>query len=369
MKNLPLYIIATLGIAACLNAQPKISEDEKAIWNTEYRWTQALIKGDAKTRGEIETKNYSLTEPGGDINSREDGIEELTSGRMVYKTLSMHEQSLKLYGSTAIVTGRLAVSVIADGGPLEGVFSFTDTLIKENGVWKKAASHVSQIGATSKLATEPVPREGKWVKRHEGFVKIAATEKCDILFLGDSITDNWRLAGRGAEVLKKHWPTTAIVNLGISGDRTQHVLWRLQNGEIGNLHPKVIMLMIGTNNLGLERDYITSRTTPAEAAEGVKAILALLRSKFPVTKILLLAVFPRSHLPTDDVRLQVNELNKYLVSYADNKSVFYLDIGNGFLTKDGVLEPSIMPDYLHPNAAGYEIWAKAVEGPLAQLAK
>lgn len=369
MKNLPRYIIATLGIAVSLNAQTKISEDEKAIWNTEYRWTQALIKGDAKTRGEIETKNYSLTEPGGDINSREDDIEELTSGRMVYKSLSMHEQSLKLYGNAAVITGRLAVSVTADGGPLEGVFAFTDTLVKENGVWKKAATHVSQIGATSKLALEPVPREGKWIKRHEGFVKIAASEPCDILFLGDSITDFWRQTGRGAEVLKKHWPSQTIVNLGISGDRTQHVIWRLQNGELGNLHPKVIMLMIGTNNLGLERDYITPRTTPAEAAEGVKTILSILRTKLPLSKILLLGVFPRSHLPTDDVRLQVNELNKYLITYADNKSVFYLDIGSNFLTKDGILEPSIMPDYLHPNAQGYEIWAKAVEGPLAQLAK
>ena len=366
--DLPLTLIA-LTACSLLQGQPVVPENEKSIWDTEYKWTQASLKGDAKLRSEIELKGYSLTELNGDVKTREDEIEELTSGRIVYKSFSSHELSLKNFENTAIITGRIAAQLVVDGKPLEGIFAFTDTLIKTNGVWKKAATHLSQIGTSSKLALEPVPREAKWVRRHESFVKLANKENPEIMFLGDSITDLWRNPDRGATVLKKHWPDTSIINLGISGDRTQHVLWRLINGEIGNQHPKAIMLMIGTNNLGIERDGITPRNTPEETAEGIKAIVELLRSKLPQSKILLLAVFPRSHLPTDEIRLQVNEVNKQISKLADDKFVTYLDIGSLFLTQDAVLDKSMMADYLHPTTAGYEIWAKAVEGKLAELIK
>jgi beta-glucosidase len=145
------------------------------------------------------------------------------------------------------------------------------------------------------------------------------------------------------------------------------VLWRLDHGEVDGLHPKVVVLMIGTNNTGFERDGFTRRNSPAEAAEGVKAIVDDLRRKLPEARILLLAVFPRSHLPTDPARREVAAINQRIAGLDDGRHVRYLDIGSRFLTADGTLEPEIMPDYLHPSPHGYEIWAQAMQPTLDDL--
>ena len=148
-------------------------------------------------------------------------------------------------------------------------------------------------------ATNPVPRDANWVKRHDGFVEEAKAKKdqVDLLFLGDSITDGWR--SRGKEVWEKYYGPRHAHNLGIGGDRTQHVLWRLQNGEVDGLKPKVTVLLIGINNTPNERDG-TPRNTAPEVIEGVTAVVKEIRERLPKTKILLLAVFPyktkrRSH--------------------------------------------------------------------------
>ena len=223
-------------------------------------------------------------------------------------------------------------------------------------------------------ALKPEPREAGWVKRHEGFVELAKKGDVDVLFLGDSITDFWRREQTdkqvgGKKVFDANFSHLRTANFGISGDRTQHVLWRLQNGELNGIHPKVVVLMIGTNNIGFERDGTTPRNTSAEAAEGVTAIVQLLRAQLPKTKILLLAVFPRSANPTDPVLVHVNEINARIVKLADGKNVRFLDLGPQFLAADGTLPKDIMPDLLHPNEKGYEIWAAAIKQPLADLLK
>ena len=223
-------------------------------------------------------------------------------------------------------------------------------------------------------AVRPEPRDANWVKRHEGFVAIAKQGGVDVLFLGDSITDFWRREQTekqvgGKKVWDANFASLHAANFGISGDRTQHVLWRLQNGELDGIHPKALVLMISTNNAGFERDGTTPRNTPAEAAAGVALILEKLRAKLPDTKILLLAVFPRAEKPTDPLRLQVNEINARIAKLADGKAVRFLDIGPKFLAADGTLPKDIMPDFLHPNEKGYEIWAAAIREPLAALLK
>jgi lysophospholipase L1-like esterase len=219
-------------------------------------------------------------------------------------------------------------------------------------------------------AIEPVPREPNWVKRHEGFVEIARKGDVDVLFLGDSITDFWRrddVKSGGKKVWDANFASYKTANFGISGDRTQHVLWRLQNGELDGIKPKLVVLMIGTNNIGFERDGTTPRNTPAEAAEGVKAIVQTLRTKLPQTKILLLGVFPRAEQPTDPLRQQVNAINAIIAKLGDGKNVRYLDIGPKFLAPDGTLSREIMPDVLHPGEKGYEIWAAAIKQPVADM--
>lgn len=218
-------------------------------------------------------------------------------------------------------------------------------------------------------AIEPVPRTDDWLKRHEAFVKLARQAEPKVIFLGDSITDYWRREDPnkgGLRVWEKYFVPLHAVNLGIASDRTQHLLWRIKHGEIDGVHPQAIVLMIGTNNTGLEPDKLTLRNTSAETAAGVAAIVQVLREKLPETRILLLAIFPRGK-KQDPQRSQVAEINATLAKLEDGKAVHFLDIGAAFLAVDGSLSRDIMPDLLHPNERGYEIWATAIQKPLRQL--
>ncbi len=179
----------------------------------------------------------------------------------------------------------------------------------------------------------------------------------DLIMIGDSITHGWE--GAGKDVWNKYYGKRHALNLGIGGDQTQHVLWRLDHGNIDGISPKLAVLMIGTNNSG--------SNSPEQIAEGVRAIVDKLRAKLPQTKVLVLAIFPRGPDNHDPLR-QVNaKANRIISKLADGRTVFYLDIGPKFLQADGTLSHEIMPDLLHPNAKGYEIWAEAIEPTVAKL--
>lgn len=225
---------------------------------------------------------------------------------------------------------------------------------------------VFAVSLHANTATVPVPRDEKWVARHKGFVEIAKAGNVDVLFLGDSITDFWRR--EGLAIWEERFAPLKAANFGISGDRTQHVLWRIENGELDGISPKVVVLMIGTNNTGFERDKITPRNTEVETAEGVRVIVEHLRAKLPSTRILLLAIFPRGEKDSP-ARAQVDAINKMIAKLKDGDHVVFLNINKRFLQPDGTLSKDIMPDLLHPNAAGYKIWADAIQKPLARLLK
>jgi len=198
-----------------------------------------------------------------------------------------------------------------------------------------------------------------WLDRHNGFVARAKEGAVDLLFIGDSITDGWR--GNGKEVWAQRYEPLKAANFGIGGDKTEHVLWRLQNGELDGITPKVAVIMIGTNNAG--------RDSAAQIADGVTAIVHEVRQHLPATKILLLAVFPRGEKPDFPARAKITEINRIIATLDDGRHVFFLDIGGRFLQPDGILPASIMPDFLHPNQAGYVIWADAMADKLAELLK
>jgi beta-glucosidase len=203
--------------------------------------------------------------------------------------------------------------------------------------------------------------------KHNANVALAQKGDIDLLFMGDSITDFWRNTGpagvanpprAGKTVFDEYYGNLKAANFGIGGDTTQGVLYRLQNGEGQGFQPKAIMLMIGTNN--------AATCSSAEIAEGIGAIVLEMRQDFPAAKILLLGIFPRGN-PGDAVRKTVLDVNPLIAKLADGQHVFYLDIGAKFLDADGVLQPDIMADKLHPNQKGYVIWAEAVKQPLADL--
>jgi beta-glucosidase len=205
-----------------------------------------------------------------------------------------------------------------------------------------------------------------WLPRHQQKLvdakAIAAKGgKIDVLFIGDSITQGWEK--EGADIWKKYYAKRNAFNIGFGGDRTENVLWRLQHNAVDGMSPKVAVLMIGTNNTGHRHE------DPATTAAGIKVLLAELQQRLPVTKILLLAIFPRDEKPDGQLRQINDKINAIIKTYGDNNKVFFVDVNSVFLTKEGVLPKDVMPDLLHPNEKGYDLLAKALEPHLQELLK
>jgi len=214
------------------------------------------------------------------------------------------------------------------------------------------------MDARSRSPVTPVPlNEAWWQQRHESMNARVKKGNVDLIFIGDSITHGWE--GGGRQVWKNYYAPRNAVNLGINADQTGHVLWRLDHGNIDGISPKLAVIMIGTNN--------SDCNTPEQIAAGIKAIVDKLQRKLPETKILLLAIFPRGADNNDHLRQVNTQTNQIIAKLADGKKVFYLDIGPKFLQADGTLGRDVMPDLLHPNTKGYEIWAQAVEPMVAKL--
>ena len=220
--------------------------------------------------------------------------------------------------------------------------------------------------APSHSAVTPVPRpDAWWQQRHQSFNDRAKQGNADLLFIGDSITQGWEAPapkgweGPGAkDIWAKYYGSRNAVNLGIGGDQTQHVLWRLENGNIDGIHPKAAVIMIGTNN--------SHGNSAQEIADGITAIVHKLHDKLPDTKVLLLAVFPRGQSPNPQ-REKLTQTNSLIAGLADNKQVFFLDIGPNLMNPDGTIYKEIMPDFLHLSPKGYEIWATSIEAKLKEL--
>ena len=220
------------------------------------------------------------------------------------------------------------------------------------------------VRAAIKTATTPAHRmksdeKNWWQKRHEEKLTEAQNGTWDIVFLGDSITHSWETTGK--KTWNKYYRKRKALNLGFSGDRTEHVLWRLDNGEFDEVQPKVVVLMIGTNNTGHRKD------PPKAIAAGIEKIIERIKSKSPDTKILLLGIFPRAQKLNDPQRKNNDDTNALISKLSDNKNVIYLNINERFLLPDGTLSKEIMPDLLHPKQKGYAIWAEAIEPTLRTL--
>ncbi len=197
-----------------------------------------------------------------------------------------------------------------------------------------------------------------WDKRHAEDVVVAQYEEVDLLFIGDSITAGWDW-----QIWDKHFKPLKAANFGIGGDHTANVLWRLQHGAIGNMQPKLIVLMIGVNNFGHLHE------TPEQVAQGVAKVVAQLQLAWPHSKILLNGVFPFDQLASSDNRKHVKKLN-HLIAQLDNQTtIFFKDYGALLLEKNGNISTAIMNDFLHPTPKGYQIWADAMLPDIQQLLK
>ena len=184
----------------------------------------------------------------------------------------------------------------------------------------------------------------------------------DIEFIGDSITQNWETGGRN--VWQEFYGKRKCINMGVSGDQTQHVLWRIEQGQLDGIKAKAAVVMIGTNNSNNNRAGVEDYST-AEILEGVQGILQQIRKRQPDTKILLLGIFPRGQTFSAQ-RGKILQVNQALARLDDGKNLFYMDIGPLLIENDGSISRSMMRDYLHPGEAGYRIWANATEPKLKE---
>ena len=209
-------------------------------------------------------------------------------------------------------------------------------------------------------AATPVPKTEKqnWMPQHDANVALARKGGIDLLFVGDSITKCWSREGR--DVWAARFAPLHAANFGISGDATENVLWRLQNGELENIHPKVVVLLIGTNN-------ITGGDSPADIAQAVGAIVGEIRQRLSDARILLLGVLPRRELANHRDRETIRAINSLISRLHDGDHVTYLDFGDKLLQPDGSMTKELTKDFTHLTAKGYEVFAGAIQPVVESL--
>ncbi len=243
------------------------------------------------------------------------------------------------------------------------------------------------ISMVSPLHAETKPGDANYPTRndnprHEEKVKAVKAGNYDLVLIGDSIThtigdmNDGKYAPNQA-VWKRHFERRHAINLGMNGQRTEEILWNLLNGQLEFAKsPKVVMLLIGTNNAD-DRNFAHTHT-PEQIFAGTKAIVELIRQRHPDTKILVLRIFPRggdaekgvsppafnSSAKCIETCRRAGELTAQL---ADGRHVFWLDVNHVFLRPDGTINTDLIWDLLHPSPAGTEAWVQAVEPTLAKL--
>ncbi len=237
-------------------------------------------------------------------------------------------------------------------------------------ILSSAADNPPHRNTAVEASTRPdydAEKQAAWLQRHHDLVALARRGGIDVAFFGDSLTEQWTTTGR-AEWERWFVPLGAG-NFGVSGDRTQQVLWRMSHGELDGIAPRVLVLLIGTNNTdpGLGENSLTPANTTPEIIDGVTAIVSLVRARLPNTKILLHGVLPRGPA-TAAIREQIAAINAGLrLLDDDGRSVRFVDFGPLFLEPNDSISPDIMPDQLHLSATGYQIWARALIEPLTAL--
>jgi beta-glucosidase len=197
-----------------------------------------------------------------------------------------------------------------------------------------------------------------WWQRHEAIVRIdpPTRQRAELVLIGDSIVQGWDQA-----VFGEYYAPLHAINLGIGGDKTQQVIWRLLHGEVDGMQPKVVVLLIGTNNLGPDG------SPPAAVARGIAKILEVLRGKLSAARILLCAILPRERDPNAPVRRQIADTNALVARLADGERVRFLDVGQRLLEPDGTISADVMADFLHPTAQGYRLLSEAIQPSLREM--
>jgi lysophospholipase L1-like esterase len=202
------------------------------------------------------------------------------------------------------------------------------------------ALHPSDV-ATPRTKEEPWMSLAEWRDRHERQLHAAGREQAELVVLGDSIFEGWFYS----ESFQGRFGAYQPLNLAIGGDQTQHVLWRLERGILDGLEPRLVLVMIGVNNLG-------NGYSPEETVTGILAVVEEVRRRLPGAGILLLSVLPAGETPDEPLRLKVAATGELLAARSLPEGVVLVDLGFLFVEPDGRILPATMADFLHPTPAG-----------------
>ncbi|HET9268490.1 MAG TPA: GDSL-type esterase/lipase family protein [Vicinamibacterales bacterium] len=227
------------------------------------------------------------------------------------------------------------------------------------------ALHAGQAPAP---ADRPVPRtDANSAAAHAQLLDKARRGRIDLYFAGDSITRRWGATDYPeflADWTRRFFGWNAA-NFGWGGDTTQNILWRLENGELDGVHPKVIVLLAGTNNVGSHPSAVPVDERADDVSQGIRAILDVMRSKAPEATIVLTAIFPRN----DSMAAMpvIDEINRRIARFADGRSIRWLNVNDRLASANGTLVDGMMGDGLHPTLEGYQVWADGLEPILLEL--
>ena len=244
---------------------------------------------------------------------------------------------------------------------IKTIFALAAVLLLQFSSVAQTNAPADATAVKANTAIIPVPRTTGSATNRQALVLRRAKENpgdYDIEFIGDSITEGWE--GAGKNTWQEFYGQRKCINMGVGGDRTQHVLWRFENGQLDGIKAKVAVVMIGTNNSNKDDN------TEADILAGVTAIVQQIRTRQPDTKIILLGIFPRGQTFSVQ-RGKILQVNEALARLDDGKNIFYIDIGPQLIESDGSISKSMMRDYLHPGDAGYRIWANATEPKIKEL--
>ena len=206
---------------------------------------------------------------------------------------------------------------------------------------------------------------GVWIDQHKDISEIGKKKKVDLVFLGNSITQSWcsydrNVWGPGQKVWDKYYKHRNAANFGISGDRVENILWRIENGNLDQCTPKVVVLLAGTNNL--------KESSSEYIIKGVQEIVTGIHKKSPKTKILVLGILPRGENPDAEFRGKIEKINQSLEKLDKAKRTWFKDVSEYFLTEDGTARKDLYRgDFIHLSAAGYKAWSESIEPILKKL--
>lgn len=226
----------------------------------------------------------------------------------------------------------------------------------------------TEPSTSTNTAIVPLPKIEEdcydWYARHEDVLRAVKTARPEIVLIGDSITHFWGGEPKseivnGGETWTKTFGNRAVLNLGFGWDRTQNALWRLTHGQFDGLAPKLVIILIGTNNLsGTEN---ARANTPAEIVEGILTICRVIHTKSPSSRIVVMGLFPRDLSPEHEFRASIASVNAQLaVELPALPQTEFFNISERFLEPDGTISPEIMGDGVHPTSKGYHIWGNAL---------